>query len=158
MAVHTSHDLHEELLQAWIDMSLMIRGNRLLSDFSFNEIVICRILYAQRQNGGDPVTATQLCSCMQLLKSQVNKILTAMEKAGTIERVRSETDKRKIEIRLCESAVAAYEREHERILRLMAYIGSRLGDEQCARLAHLLEEAVASIQELPAPNEKGTSQ
>lgn len=151
-------NLHEELLQAWIDMSLMIRGNRLLSDFSFNEMVICRILYAQRQSGGRPVTATELCSRMQLLKSQVNRILTSMEKAGIIQRVRSVQDKRKIEIQLCEEAVQAYEREHERILRLMAYIGQRMGGEQCAMLAHLLKEAVASIQELPASNEKGTNE
>ena len=157
MSTHPSHNAHEELLQAWIDMSLTIRGNRLLSVFSLNEIVICRILYAQRLQGGEPVTATDLCSRMQLLKSQVNKILTAMERAGTIERVRSQQDKRKIELRLSESAVHIYEQEHERILQLMAYVAGRLGEEQCATLAGLLNEAVAAIQALPAPTEKGTT-
>lgn len=155
MTSYPSQDSHEELLQAWIDMSLMIRGNRLVSGFSLNEIVICRILYARRRSGGAAVTATELCSRMQLLKSQVNKILTAMERAGTIERVRSEQDKRKIEIRLCEEAVHMYEREHERILQLMAHVSQCMGDEQCAALAHLLHEAVAAIQALPAQKEKG---
>ena len=158
MSSQSSQHLQEELLQSWIDMSLMIRGNRLVSGFSFNEIVICRILHMQRQQGGPAVTATELCSRMQLLKSQVNKILTSLEAAGIIERVRSEQDKRKIEIRLCEHAVPAYEREHKRILQMMDHISCRLGAEQCAMLAHLLQEAVASIRTLPVSNEKGTEE
>ena len=98
MAGTISEQRQEELLQSWIDMSLRIRGNRLVSGFSFNEIVICRILYTEQLQGGSPVTAADLCRRMQLLKSQINKILTSMEKRELIERVRSESDRRVVNI------------------------------------------------------------
>ena len=142
-------DRQEQLLQAWINMSLMIRGNRLVSGFSLNEMVICRILYARRLFGGEAVTATELCQKMHLLKSQINKILTSMENAGIIERVRSDSDKRKIEIRMREEAVQTYEREHARILKIMEHVCTRLGEEHAQELTVLLDEAVAAINELP---------
>ena len=112
MSAESSVLYQEELLQSWIDMSLRIRGNRLVSGFSFNEIVICRILYRQQQQGGEPVTAADLCRSMQLLKSQINKILNDMEKQGLIERERSETDRRKMEIRLKPGAEQVYMQAH----------------------------------------------
>jgi len=140
----------EELLQAWIDMSLRIRGNRLVSGFSFNEIVICRILYMQQRKGGPFVTAAELCRRMQLLKSQINKILTSMEKRGLIERVRSENDRRKMEIRLRPEAADGYMAAHARILKIMGHVCEHMGEEQAQQLTVLLCEAVRAIDCMPA--------
>ena len=145
MMRNSSGNHQEDLLQAWIDMSLRIRGNRLVSGFSFNEIVICRILYLQQMEGKSPVTATDLCRKMQLLKSQINKILTSMEKQGLIERVRSENDRRKMEIRLRPEAAEVYMAAHERILKIMEYVCDHLGQEQAQQLTVLLSEAVRAI-------------
>ena len=137
----------EDLLQAWINMSVMIRGNRMVSNFSFNEIVVCRILHS-RLADGEPVTASELCQRMQLLKSQINKILTSMESRGYVERRRSETDKRKIEIHLTESAIAVYEQEHERILSIIRHVEESLGDEQARTLTCLLNQTVEAIEQM----------
>ena len=147
----------EELLQAWIDMSLSIRGNRLVSGFSFNEIVVCRILYEREQSGGAPVTATELCRRMQLLKSQINKILTSMEKQGMLERVRSEHDRRKIELRLSPYAIKAYAAAHERILQIMGNVCARLGAEQAGHLTVLLRKAVCAIEQMTAVDTERTN-
>lgn len=149
MMTETSAHRQEELLQAWIDMSLRIRGNRLVSGFSFNEIIICRILYEQQQKGGQPVTATELCRRMQLLKSQINKILTSMEKQELIERIRSEEDKRKIEIRLKPGAEQVYLDAHERILKIMSHVCHQLGEYQSGQLTVLLRGAVHAIDHMP---------
>ena len=128
MTQETTAFYQEELLQAWIDMSLRIRGNRLVSGFSFNEIVVCRLLYEQQIRGEKPLTAADLCRRMQLLKSQLNKILTSMEKQELIERVRCQNDRRKIEIRLKPGAEEIYIQAHERILKnvLFGHISSLL--------------------------------
>ncbi len=151
MMTESSVRRQEELLQAWIDMSLRIRGNRLVTGFSFNEIVICRILYEQQQQGGKPVTATELCRRMQLLKSQINKILTSMEKQGLIERIRSEEDKRKMEIRLKPGAEHVYLNAHERILRIMNHVCQQLGEYQSGQLTVLLRGAVHAIDHMTIP-------
>ena len=69
--------LQEELLYAWMKMSVFIRGNRILSDLSFNEVMICGML--SRQPPDAPLTATELGEQTNLLKSQINHILTGME-------------------------------------------------------------------------------
>lgn len=135
----------EELLQAWIDMSLRIRGNRLVSGMSLNEIIICRILYEQKQQGGPAVTAADLCRRMQLLKSQINKILTSLEKQGLIQRVRSQTDHRKMELLLQPAGERVYLTAHERILYIMQHVYSQLGDDQSQQLTLLLRKAVQAI-------------
>ena len=84
------HQMQEALLQAWMAMEVCIRGNRLLSDLSMNEMLICNTLYARRQ--GAPVTATELCAKTQLLKSQMNRVLNQMEFQGLIRRERSSSD------------------------------------------------------------------
>lgn len=139
----------EELLQAWIDMSLRIRGNRLVSGLSFNEIVICRILYERQTNGESPLTAAELCRRMHLLKSQINKILTGMEKQGLIERVRSENDRRKMEIRLKPGAERIYMEAHERILVIMGHVCDQMGTSNAQQLTMLLKQAVRSMDRVP---------
>ena len=93
-------DYKEELLHAWIKMSVSIRGNRILSERSFNESVICSMLYRQQEKDGEQLTATDICERTKLLKSQVNRILNEMERQEMIERIRSKEDKRKIYISL----------------------------------------------------------
>ena len=149
MTQETTAFYQEELLQAWIDMSLRIRGNRLVSGFSFNEIVVCRLLYEQQIRGEKPLTAADLCRRMQLLKSQLNKILTSMEKQELIERVRCQNDRRKIEIRLKPGAEEIYIQAHERILKIMQHVCSSLGEEQSRQLKTLLNAAVRSIDQMP---------
>jgi len=150
MAGTISEQRQEELLQSWIDMSLRIRGNRLVSGFSFNEIVICRILYTEQLQGGSPVTAADLCRRMQLLKSQINKILTSMEKRELIERVRSESDHRKMEIRLRPEAARGYVAAHARILKIMDHVSEFLGQEHTQQLTVLMRETVRAIDCMPA--------
>lgn len=155
MNVETSFALQEELLQSWIDMSLLIRGNRLVSGFSFNEIIVCRILYLRMQQGGEPVTATELCTRMSLLKSQINKVLTSMESSGLIERVRSENDRRRMEIRLCEKGLKAYEEEHERILQIACHVHARLGEQRSRELSRMMNDMVEAVREMEPSERKG---
>lgn len=145
----TSVQAREELLQAWIDMSLRVRGNRLVSGLSFNEIVICRILYERQISGESPVTASELCRKMHLLKSQINKILTGMEKQGLIERVRSGNDRRKMELCLKPGAEKIYLEAHERILIIMGHVCEHMGADHAHELTMLLREAVRSMDSAP---------
>ena len=149
MSRTVSTAMQEQLLQSWINMSLVIRGNRMVSGLSFNEMIICRILYEKRNAGQPAATATELCQQMQLLKSQINKLLTTMEGNGLIVRQRSDADKRKIEIRLTDHAVRLYETEHARILKILEHVSDHLGAEQTETLTYLLKELVNSIRSMP---------
>ena len=137
----------EELLNAWMEMSVGIRGNRILSGFSFNEIMICGLLYRRAQQGLPPCTATELCGRMHLLKSQMNHLLTGMESRGLIRRERSETDRRAVYVRLQPEAEALYLAEHEKVLGIVETVRSALGAEDAALLTELMRRATAVVND-----------
>ena len=137
------HQMQEALLQAWMAMEVCIRGNRLLSDLSMNEMLICNTLYARRQ--GAPVTATELCAKTQLLKSQMNRVLNQMEFQGLIRRERSSSDKRVVYVYLQEEAIPRYLQEHQHVLNIVAQVSAALGQENTEALAALMQKAAAVV-------------
>jgi len=134
----------EALLEAWMSMTAVIRGNRLLAGMSMNEMLVCNVLYRQRQTSGGPVTATELCRRTRLLKSQINHILTGMEQRGLIQRVRSSTDRRSVHIQLQEEALPLYEAEHGGVMSIVEAVCAQLGPEDACRLTELLTRATAA--------------
>lgn len=138
----------EALLQAWIGMNVCIRGNRILSSMSLNEILIAGILYRNQKGDSCGVTATELCSQTRLLKSQVNKLISGMEEKGLIERIRSSKDKRKVYIRMREENLHIYLEEHDRIMKLMNKVAEAMGEEKVSRLTELINEATSIVDKV----------
>lgn len=130
----------ELLLQSWINMELSIRGNRILSDFSFNEVIVCNILLRYQKNG-EVMTASELCEKMHLLKSQMNRLLAGMEERELISRTRSDADRRKVYVQLCEKGISLYEKEHKQILEILTAISKEMGVSQLKELAALMSKA-----------------
>lgn len=140
--------LQEDLLHAWMAMEVCIRGNRLLSDLSMNEMLICNLLHRHPEG----VTATELCRRTKLLKSQMNHVLSSMEAEGLIRRQRDEQDKRSVHIYLQEAALPRYLREHRQVLGIVGRVCDELGEDEAARLAALMQKAahiVSNIKEEP---------
>lgn len=145
----------EALLAAWIDMSMNIRGNRLLSRLSFNEIVVCSILYRSRNDGDGMLTATDLCNRTKLLKSQLNKVLNEMEKKGLIERIRSVEDKRKIFLKMREENLSVYLEEHEKVMNIVHRISLSMGEGKVQTLTSLIVEVVELMEQYMADEKMG---
>lgn len=130
-----------ELLIAWMKMSIWIKGNRLLENFSFNEMLICNYI-AQNKD----VTAKDLCENTQLLKSQMNRILTAMETKGIIYKEKCATDKRKTYIQFTKKGFEVYLKEHEYVLSIVNKITDSLGPESTQNLASLMSKAIDALK------------
>lgn len=139
--------LKEDLLGAWMRMSIGIKGNRILKDLSFNEMVTCRLLYRSMREGIE-ITATDICRETRLLKSQVNKLLSDMEKKGLIYRHRDSEDKRRVFIRMKEESIQVYLTEHARVMSIIAQVCERLRDDEVEILVEKMSKAVAVMDEL----------
>lgn len=137
--------LQEKLLHAWMEMSVFIRGNRLLTDLSFNEIMICGMLFRQQESGTAPLSATELGERTNLLKSQINHILTGMEQRGLIERVRSTEDKRVVYAHLSTEGRTIYLQEHTKVMEIINEVHSALGREKTQELTEMLKTATAIV-------------
>lgn len=138
--------IEEELLSAWMSMSLNIRGNRLLTSLSFNEIVVCSFLYRNMKEGEELLTATDLCSQTKLLKSQLNKVLNEMEKKGLVERIRSKEDKRKVFLKLREEKISVYLEEHKKVMQIVHRVCDALGEEKTGLLTELIWETLEVME------------
>ena len=137
--VNYQMQLNEVLLGAWLKLSTAINNSRLVSEMSYNESLICNILYRNATESPEKtLTATDLCAETRILKSQMNRILSQLEEKNLITRERSEQDKRKVFIRLTTEQSNAYLKQHEQILKLLDDIIEKLGEEQTKEIIRAL--------------------
>ena len=126
----------EDLLAAWLNLSSTLWNTRIVSSMTYNEAHVLGILMRHSEDS-DPMTATDLIRRTRLLKSQMNKILTTLEKQNFISRIRANADKRLIHIRLTEEGKAAYLDEHRNVESILGTLVDQLGEE---RVAHITKE------------------
>lgn len=133
--------LSEELLNVWLKVSTAISNDRLTSDMPYNEALICNILYRNQISNPDlRFTATDLCVETKMLKSQMNRTLTAMEEKKLIVRERSIEDKRNVWIVLNNAQIEVYLKQHTKVMQLVDSIVDRLGEDKTGQVITLLQE------------------
>lgn len=122
--------MNEALLDAWLKLSTTVVNNRIVSELSFNESLVCNILYKNLvKDINGTVTATELCKETKILKSQMNRILNQLESKNIIVRERSTEDKRQVNVKMNQDHVAAYEKQHANIIKIVDLIVERIGIE-----------------------------
>lgn len=123
----------EALVQAWLALSSTVWNRRMVSGMRFNEAYICGILSHQPEDA--PCTAAQLCRITGLLRSQMNQLLSGMERTGYILRERSQADRREVLLRLSDKGRADYQKEHGEILAMVGLLTERVGAQETEALA-----------------------
>lgn len=132
-------DINEKILDAWLRISTIINNERLVSDMTYNESLICNILYRkQKENPDINITATDLCNKTRMLKSQMNRTLNNLEKRGIIVRERSNIDRRQVFIMLDEKMVDTYMSQHTKILELVDSFVEKFGKEKTIEIVNVL--------------------
>ena len=133
------NQLNEVLLGAWLRLSTSINNSRVVSDIPYNESLICNILYRNHIDHPERnLTATELCNETKMLKSQMNRTLNQMEAKNLITKERSESDKRKVYIRLNTEQTEIYLTQHAKILSLLDAIIEKLGEYETQEVIHML--------------------
>ena len=131
--------LEEELLRAYINMSVNIKENRLLSDLSFNEIMVMNLIVEEERS------FKELEERLNILKSQLNRIINDLKAKGLAETYIPLNDKRKLIIKKGHN-IELYNTEHERMLRLMSLVKNKLGEADFKKLIELLNETTNIIK------------
>lgn len=142
-------ELNEELLEAWLETSTVISNRRLTDALSYNESLICHILYEREQSGHQEyLTATDLCNETKMLKSLMNSTLNSLEKKGLTERIPSTADRRQVYVRLRKDNLPVYLTEHRKILDIVDEVISAVGEEKIAEFIPVLRSITGSVQKL----------
>lgn len=140
--------MNEELLNAWLRLSTAINTDCFVSDMTYNESLICNLLYRNYREGGRKLTATDLCEKTNMLKSQMNRTLNEMEEKHLIRRERSTQDKRQVFLSLDMSQIEIYERQHCKILALIDALLDRMGREKGQDILKLFNEIADTAREV----------
>lgn len=137
----------EALLRAWLGLTAAICNRRMVSGLTFNEAVVCNHLrYQQEHHPEKPLTATDLCEKTSLLKSQMNGVLSSLEKQDYLTRSRSESDRRQVYLTLTEAGVRAYEQAHRQASALLMELVSTIGTDTADMLTEQFDHIIAVIQ------------
>ncbi len=143
------NNMNEALLNSWLRISTTVNNPRLVSEMTYNESLVCNILYQHRHtSNSQPITATDLCRMTNMLKSQMNRTLTQLEARGMITRERSSQDKRQIYITMNLEQCHTYEQQHERILRILDAVIHKLGVEKSQTAIELFNNISDIAEEL----------
>lgn len=139
--------LTENLLDAWLRLSSVISNNRLVSGLSFNEAFVLNLLYKQYTAKKEKkLTATDLCRQTNTLKSQMNAILTSLEKKQMILRQRSSEDRRQIEVEINPESLDVFMECHERSLKLVEGVLNRVGEEEGRQAVVMLNKLASGFE------------
>ena len=131
-------NINEKVLNAWLKLSTAICNERIVSELPYNESLICGILHENAtEHPEEKMTATDLCEKTNIQKSQMNRILNALEEKGLIFRKRSEKDKRQVFVSFNMKNAEVYERQHKNILRVVDDIIEKVGKEKADEIVQL---------------------
>lgn len=141
--------VNEQLLSAWLRLTTTISNERIVSKMSFNESLVCHILYRhEQQNPQHLLTATDLCEKTKMVKSLMNRTLNSMEAKGMIQRIRSLQDKRHVFIQLNMQAMDLYLIQHAQVLELIDKIVAKFGKEKAREIYEIFETISDIAQEV----------
>ena len=135
-----TENLNEELLDAWLKLSISVSNERMDSEMPYNEALICNILYWNHKKYPDRLlTATDLCRETKMLKSQMNRTLNNMEEKKLIRRERSNRDRRHVFITLNLEESDIYKKQHAKILHLIDTVIEKFGKEKTMEIISTLK-------------------
>lgn len=129
----------EDMLRSYINMSANIKENRLLSDLSFNEIMVMNLIVEEE------MSFKEIQERLNILKSQLNRIINDLKTKGLIETYVPLDDKRKLMIKKGNN-IALYFKEHEKMLNLMSLVKKELGENDFKKLIELLDRTTSVIK------------
>lgn len=140
--------LQEALLAAWIDLSAVLRNDRIMSEhLSYNEAVLCGLLEKQRAACPEApwLPIRELCAQTRMLKSQVNKIIMDMEERGLALRRRLAGDRRLVFVELTEKGRETYKLEHARVLAIVQRVIANIGEREALAATELLNTLCSTV-------------
>jgi DNA-binding MarR family transcriptional regulator len=142
-------DTNEQLLMAWLRLSSTVNNERIVSNLSFNEALVCDVLYYRNLlNVEEQWTAADLCRLTHMHKTLMNRTLKSLEKKEIIVRKPDPKDKRKYFLNINPVNFKTFLEVHEKTLELVKDITAYIGEEKAKEATesfHKVAEAVDHI-------------
>lgn len=141
---------NEKLLEAWLNLTTAVWNERLVSNLSFNEVLVCGLLYKQyKTEPNNPYLPVKfLVSQTNMLKSQMNKVINGLEDREILERTRFKTDRRLVYVKLCKKGIEEYEKEHQKVLGVVNTLVDKLSVDDVENAINVFDKVADVMREL----------
>ncbi len=138
----------EKLLEAWLEATTAIHNRRFVSELTYNESVICRLLVEDWREGGEGLTAAALCRATLMQKSQMNRTLASLETRHLIERRPSPSDRRSQLVTIDPSHMHQFQKQHGDIIAFVEKVEQGLGAKRTHEVTKALAELAQCVRQL----------
>lgn len=115
-----------DLIQAWIQLSGILKNSRFTKALPYNEAIVMLQLY---QAGDRHVSIKEITAKTHLLKSQVNRTINSLEHKGLLERCAPEGDRRVGFVRAVTERMELFLQVHETSMEIAKNISGIIGPE-----------------------------
>lgn len=148
MADYTQLD--EELLEAWVRLTAILKNTRIPQGMQYNEATVMLIAYKRYEKDGEGLVSFQeLINETKMLKSLVNRTVDSLKKKGFLEKCAGETDKRTVFVRPLKENLQAFLSVHKHSLELAGEVISVIGEEDAQafiRIAQKISQAGTCVK------------
>lgn len=129
------------LLQAWVQLSGILKNSRFTKGLSYNEAIIMLHLYEQWQLDGIGILSVkEIISRTGMLKSLVNRTINSLESKELLERCRQDGDKRIIYVRCVQEKLDIFLTVHSSSMEIAHSIENIIGPEDTAAFIRIVEK------------------
>lgn len=150
----TVNDICEELLDSWVNISSVIKNERLVEKLTYNEMCVLAILEKDntlRKAGKAPAekpSAKDVANKTGMIKSQINRVINELLDKQYISVKQSKDDKRRSELSITKKGSTAYNKEHANVMVLVKSLYSNLGNKKATELTKSLNEAADAFKKV----------
>lgn len=125
------------LIQAWVQLSGMLKNSRFTKELPYNEAIVMLQLY---QSGGKAISIKEITASTHMLKSQVNRTINSLEEKGLLERCEGEGDRRIGYVRPAKEGLSVFLQVHASSMEIAKDIGSIIGPEDTEHFIRIVNK------------------
>lgn len=124
------YSLCEQILEAWVGMTCMIKNSRLTEGLTYNEAILMMFAYQNRPvDGMGEISVGELLRKTNMLKSQISRTIESLTEKGLIEKMRSEQDSRTLQLKISPKGMTVFTPVHNRSLAMVDHVLALIGTE-----------------------------
>lgn len=123
-------DIKEELLEAWVGLTSILKLSRITESLSYNEAIILHIAFREYEtNNKNGVAMSKVLEETNMLKSLANRTINDLINKGFVEKSKSVDDARAVIINLTDSGIEEFKKQHNRSINLVSEIIDIIGED-----------------------------
>lgn len=129
------------LLQAWVQLSGMLKNSRFTKELPYNEAIIMLLLYERFcADGVGIVSVKEITTSTRMLKSLVNRTINSLVDKGLLERCESNGDRRIGYVRCIQEKLNVFLQVHHSSMTIAEEIIQIIGPEDTEAFIRIVEK------------------